>query len=845
MIYSCCDEQRREAVGKHATLNGIDYLEVLDSERPLGSPRQRTLFVHLLKPVPVPTAANIMITGGERITPIKVEWVDVASAPPAQATAQEKTFFTGLPDAAKILVVRTNVAGDFSTYTLRLVTSPANLTPPKDFDRLLSRIDFSFRIECPSDVDCKPQRICVDPSPFEPDIDYLAKDYASFRRLMLDRMIQSMPGWNERSPADLGITLVELLAYVGDHLSYRQDAIATEAYLATARKRISVRRHARLVDYRMHDGCNARAWVQIQVSANGVQLPRGTQLLSQTPGFPALIPLPATAGTYDQVMRTQPVVFETMHDAKLFSDHNEMKFYSWGDQECCLPKGATRATLRKNLTALAPGDVVVFEEVLCPRTGRGEDADVRRRHAVRLVDVVADEGGNPLVDQLNNTPITEIAWSDDDALPFALCISARTDPEHGKVFNDAVSVARGNIVLADHGRGIAAEPLGTVPKSKVFLTPEPGADRCEPRDRVAVPPRFRPTLAFAPLTQAAPYDPKAEPMISANAAMHWSLDAAMPSLELQRTSPRADRWTARRDVLDSGAADTHFVAEVESDGSTTLRFGNDRQGMRPDSGDVFIATYRVGNGVAGKVGAEALAHAVTNQAGISLVRNPLPAQGGTEPETAMQVRTRAPFAFRTQERAVTPSDYAEVSERNAQVQKAAATFRWTGSWQTVFVTIDRAEGLPVDDAFEAEMRRHIEPYRMAGYDLEIDAPHFVPLEIDMQVCVKPEYFRSDVKAALVDLFSSNVLRDEQRGLFHPDNFTFGQTVYLSRLYAAAQAVQGVESVAISKFERQGVADDRPLAEGRLDVDRLEIARLDNSRNDPDRGVFRLQVGGGK
>ena len=70
-----------------------------------------------------------------------------------------------------------------------------------------------------------------------------------------------MPDWTERHVPDLGITLVELLAYVGDYLSYYQDAVATEAYLDTARRRISVRRHVRLVDYRMHDGCNARAWV--------------------------------------------------------------------------------------------------------------------------------------------------------------------------------------------------------------------------------------------------------------------------------------------------------------------------------------------------------------------------------------------------------------------------------------------------------------------------------------------------------------------------------------------------------------------------------------------------------
>src|SRR4029077_15545434 len=67
--------------------------------------------------------------------------------------------------------------------------------------------------------------------------------------------------WRERHVPDLGIALVELLAYTGDYLSYYQDAVATEAYLETARQRISVRRHVRLVDYAMHEGCDSRAWL--------------------------------------------------------------------------------------------------------------------------------------------------------------------------------------------------------------------------------------------------------------------------------------------------------------------------------------------------------------------------------------------------------------------------------------------------------------------------------------------------------------------------------------------------------------------------------------------------------
>ena len=83
---------------------------------------------------------------------------------------------------------------------------------------------------------------------------------------------------------------------------------------------------------------------------------------------------------------------------------------------------------------------------------------------------------------------------------------------------------------------------------------------------------------------------------------------------------------------------------------------------------------------------------------------------------------------------------------------------------------------------------------------------FVPLEIDMHVCVQPTYFRSDVKAALREVFSNRTLPDGRRGVFHPDNFTFGQPVYLSRLYTAAYAVPGVASVRITTFQRQGRPD---------------------------------------
>ena len=102
----------------------------------------------------------------------------------------------------------------------------------------------------------------------------------------------------------------------------------------------------------------------------------------------------------------------------------------------------------------------------------------------------------------------------------------------------------------------------------------------------------------------------------------------------------------------------------------------------------------------------------------------------SSPENIEAARRDAPQAFRTQERAVTPADYAAAAERRPEVQHAAATFRWTGSWYTVFVTPDRFGGGDIDARFATRLRRHLERFRMAGYDLEVRAPRYVPLDVD-------------------------------------------------------------------------------------------------------------------
>ena len=747
-----------------------------------------------------------------------------------------------------VLAVRTNGEGDHSIYRLRITTADGD-GPLNGFDPPLSAIDFSFKVECSTDFDC----VSGDdrsPAPWEsPPIDYLARDFASFRRLILDRLAVTMPDWRERNPADVGVTLVEVLAYVGDQLAYYQDAVATEAYLGTARRRTSIRRHARLLDYPMHDGCNARAWIAVEVEdgVRNVTLPREyspgrpTQLLSRVAGRPPLVPERELEAI---LAEAAPLVFEAMHDARLFDSHNEIRFHTWGDEECALPRGATRATLIDDEAArllLVPGDVLIFEETRGPATGQPADADPTRRHAVRLTRVspaaaVAADGTRtpgPLTrDELLDRPIVEIEWAEDDALPFPLCVSTRLSNHGTGVVVQDVSVARGNVVLADHGRTIAADPL-----------PAPIPDR-----------PYRPVLADREITHRVPFEGAAwtaptSTGDSARAAIHQDPRRALPAIRLY---DGVDSWSPVRDLLACDRFEPAFVVETENDGRAMLRFGDDRYGRMPPEGLPLEPVYRVGGGVAGNVGADAITHIVTTPGlGVTAVRNPLPAVGGTAPEPLEKVRVDAPEAFRRQERAVTAEDYAEIAERHPEVSRAVARRRWTGSWHTIFVAIDRRGGRPVDDAFEREMVEWISHYALAAHDVEIEPPRFAPLDIALRVCVEPGFLRGNVHRALLDVFSQHDLPDGRRGFFHPDRWSFGQTVYLSRIIAAAMEVPGVRWVAVDpdadppgRFRRWGETGRDEIESGRIDIGPFEIARLDNDPNARENGKIEFHMEGG-
>jgi hypothetical protein len=664
------------------------------------------------------------------------------------------------------------------------------------------------------------------------EIDYLARDYDSFRQLLLERMAFYVPDWEERNPSDLGVTLIEVLAYAADYLSYYQDAVATEAYLGTARRRISVRRHTRLLDYRLHEGTNARVWAQISIASQGaweagLRLAAGTRLLTASQRLPGLIE--DGSRDYRRALEEGALVFQTLHPAVLYPEHEEMLIYTWGAEDFVLPRGGTKAALQGHLPRLRAGEVLVLEKREGYDLNEGSTPDPRERQAVRL--------SRPPVlshDSLTGADITEIGWHEADALEVDFPVARVA----GRVRQERLSLARGNVVLADHGRTF-----------EDLLEPVPATGD------------YRPILPRTGLTFRQPFDAARAAAEPAAWAVQQVREQALPDIELielpvyaatpdgEETFELRPVWRPQYDLLGSARFARDFVVEIDEGDAAHLRFGDGEAGRRPPAGARFLARYRVGNGPHGNIGAHALQHVVLTarereslagaRTAVVGVRNHLAGLGGTHPKPAEHAQVYAPediHSLAAQRRCVTEEDFAEMAGRHPEVRRAVARRQWTGGSTAVVLYVQRKGGLRSDPELEGRLRRFLQPALMAGFDLVLREPLYVPVEIELTVFTEKGVREEMLYARL---FGSD--GGGQGQLFDPDQFSFGRGLYLSRLTALVMRIPGVSDLRVDVFKRWGQPPAGELEAGYLAVGPFEIVRLDNDPAAPQLGSLRLRV----
>jgi hypothetical protein len=774
-----------------ANAQGIARIAVDDTLAQLA-----VTFLHPLTPAQqgyLTDPRSYSLTGGERLFPrvLTAHVFEPAGTPPDLHTRR--------------VVLQLSEEGDFSIYTLTV--SGADIDPFFGSHRL------RFRLACDDPFDCREPPLGPPRPPELPvAIDYLAKDYASFRQALLDFLATRMPEWSERSEADIGVMLLELWAATADTLSYVQDRVASEAFLETATQRRSVAAHLALLGYILDEGAAARTFLQFQVNSV-FTLPAGPGLRVST----------------DPRRTDQPVVvFESLTPTTLRPDHNILPVYTWGNADCCIDQSALSVAFTGVRDQLRPGDYLLF------------DAGPGRRDVVRLVAPPEILAADPV--KVPGGPITLVRWSEATPLSRDYCVRS-----------DAL-VVRANVVPATHGETFS-EPLRALTADQEIALDNSIALR-KSWER---PPRQRLRLSKGPLAFLDPAAVALAAPVTGMVANTWDPIAAIlapapRSVCTLRVDVDGTPWRYEQTLLDSGPNDEVFRVEIDDLGDATVTFGDGTFGRAPAETSDVTAIYRIGGGQAGNLGADALTlarpRALEDVSWLVRVTNPLPASGGRDLESRERARRFAPATIQSPLVAVTAADYNAAAEGFIDssglkpIQRASAAFRWTGSWLTVTLAVDPRGTEGLDPDLRAALLTFLETRRLAGYDLELVPAQYVPLEVRIEFCLRHGYRSGDVESGILRALSSSDVSGGSRGLFHPDNFSFGGAVYVSRLYAAIMAVPGVESAQITRLARlhaahpsRETADN--LRQGALRVGPNEIIRVDNDRNFPERGTLRV------
>lgn len=596
-------------------------------------------------------------------------------------------------------------------------------------------------------------------------VDLMAKDFDSLLRALIDALPRLAPGWQDRSEADLGMVLLELLAYAGDQQSYLQDRVALEGFLRTATQYESVRRVLRLVDYAMDPGAAAQGELLFNVV--------GTTPLFLPAGF-TVTTRPGAQGTAS----AEAVVFETGEDTVL---HPVLSHIVLSVNAPSTADGL-QAALAADLTgSVAAGTRLLFEQ--------GE-----QREWATVASVVFGA-------------VTTVTLQQ----PLAGQYTVAGDPALGVPPTGVF----GNAVAATHGQSHTVRATGTG----------------RPAQRLE--------LELAPLT-----------WLAADAATF-----PVPALGVRVDG---EAWTPVEDFIDSEAADTHWRFTRDNAGHVTLHFGDGVRGAAVAEGAAIEVRYRVGLGAQGQVGPGTLSEFDTEFAfpdpgqRIVAVRNPFASSGARDPQTMDQARLLGPHQLRRQNRAVIPADYEACLAGGVQVGSARfvpvqskARLRHTGSWTTVFVSVDMPDRQPLAatpglrDALEALLAAR----KMAGLDVRVEDARYCPLHVGLHVDVDDQHFARDVRAAVERALVGPLAGATP--FFGPGRFRFGQAVHLSDLYAAIMAVEGVRSVAVTRFKRLGDRYPDCEAQGFIPVGHLEVARCDNDGAATENGVLFVRTCGGK
>ena len=277
-------------------------------------------------------------------------------------------------------------------------------------------------------------------------------------------------------------------------------------------------------------------------------------------------------------------------------------------------------------------------------------------------------------------------------------------------------------------------------------------------------------------------------------------------------------WKLRDTLFGVPAQERALTLLDDELGRNFVQFGDGVRGARPSSGQNNVrATYRKGLGVAGNLAAESLTQLTQRPLGVKGVSNPLPAEGGSDPEQQENARRTMPLRTRTLGRAVSLLDYEDFARAFAGVAKARAELLQLATGPVIAVTIAGPGDVVISSAspvwinLGAALADSGDPHVAVRLLAHRAGLFHLGLKVRRDPDFEKKRVLADVEAALRQHFSF-----EARSL--------GQPVQQSEVIAVAQGVRGVIAVDLDFLYRvaQPPAPTTKSLQVRLLAERMHV-----------------------
>ena len=260
-------------------------------------------------------------------------------------------------------------------------------------------------------------------------------------------------------------------------------------------------------------------------------------------------------------------------------------------------------------------------------------------------------------------------------------------------------------------------------------------------------------------------------------------DGAASTLEV-----RVDqvRWAEEPSFFEQAADARVYVTRRDEEDLVHVIFGDGEHGRRPATGQENIsAVYRSGLGLAGNLVEDQLALLLQKPHGVRSVTNPLPAQGGADPDGAEEIRRKATLGMRTLGRIVSLQDYQDYARSYNGIGKAHAAWAWAGESQGIFVTVGGQTEEPLSDE---TLKNLLQSLRRFGDPLlPLTVRNYAPRHFQIAAKV---FYHTDYLMEVVE----SAVRETLRRAYSYDQRDFGRNVTIDEVVALIQAVTGVVAV---------------------------------------------------